>query len=359
MKIAAIAIASVLVLSGCATEPKVEATVTPASDLWSDQCEQYVSPQGTEPFELAYEMVIEDLCSKQAAYDYELNYEVSDSVDKGVADKFTDGLIFSLDYWSNYAPSFAPANFVIFTENDQIWWEEKQKKYLKKPELGWFTSKSEGWHCRVEADIFCPKNYMPDETNVDQRVEFRIIGSQLKWEPRHNVNMVHEAVHAYQDELGFSHYREWFVEGQATFFELAFAYLYYEFEEGRANYLTQPQVQDAKPFKAKTPNEVLQHIESCRTQNNPCDNFKYGVGMMYHEKLVIDHGLETYMSWMAAMDKSMPKGNPSTYDQQTMRKMETEFAGTFEQVFGQRLDEFETEVMPKYIIDSYAAHQPQ
>lgn len=357
MKIAAIALAAALVLSGCSSQTGSSSDVsgTTASDLWSDKCSQYVSPEGTKPFELAYEIVIKDLCSKKAAYEYVLNYEVSESVDKEVADKFTDGLIFALDYWSNYTPSFEPANFVIFTENDQQWWEEKQIKYLKKPDLGWFTSKDEGWHCRVQADIFCPKNFMPDETNNGQRVEFRIIGSMLNWEPRHNVNMAHEVVHAYQDEVGISHYREWLVEGQATFFELAFAYLYYETDEGRANYLNNPKTQDLIKFTATTPAEVKAHIESCRSrQDNPCDSFKYGAGMMYHEKLVLDYGLDAYKAWLGKMAATMPKGNLGGLDQEVANKMEANFIKIFEKSFGVSLEKFEYEIMPQYIVDSYA-----
>lgn len=354
MKLFALAFAAVLVLTGCTTQQPQNATPA-VSELWSDKCAQYESPNNTQPFAQAYEIIIADVCSKSAAYDYELNYEYSETVDKAVAEKFTDGLIFALDYWSNYAPKFEPANFVLFSENDQKWWEQKQVEYLKNPNLGWFTSKDEGWHCRVEADIFCPKNFMPNETNSGQRVEFRIIGSMLTWEPRHNVNMAHEVVHAYQDEVGIGHFREWMIEGQATFFELAFAYLYYGYDEGRGNYLANPQNQDSIKFTAKTPQQVLEHIEACRAQrNNPCDNFKYGVGMMYHEKLVLDHGLEAYKKWLAALAKEMPKGNPADFDQETMNQMEVTFVDTFKSNFGISLAEFETKVMPQYIIDSYS-----
>ena len=271
-----------------------------------------------------------------------------------MADKFTDGLIFALDYWSNYAPGFAPANFILFSEKDQQWWEQKQIQYLKKPDLGWFTSKSEGWHCRVELDIFCPKNFMPDETTIGQRVEFRIIGSELDWQPRHNVNMAHEVVHAYQDEVGLSHIREWFIEGQATFYELAFAYLYYGADEGRDNYLNNPQTQDTIKFTATTPTEVKAHIEACRSrQDNPCDSFKYGVGMMYHEKLVLDYGLDAYTAWLKELVATMPKGNPGGYDQETMNKMEATFIKVFKKSFGISIDEFESVIMPQYIVDSY------
>lgn len=355
MKVLAFAIAAVISLAGCAGAATSQPATPVQSELWSEKCDTYVSPESTQPYAQVYEIIIADLCSSKRAYEYQLNYEYSDTVDKEAAEKFTDGLIFALDYWSNYAPKFEPANFILFSENDQEWWEQKQKEYLKNPDLGWFTSKDEGWHCRVEADIFCPKNFMPDETTSGQRVEFRIIGSMLNWEPRHNVNMAHEVVHAYQDEVGLSHIREWFIEGQATFFELAFAYLYYGTDEGRANYLNNPKTQDAIKFTATTPKEVLNHIDACRArQDNPCDSFKYGVGMMYHEKLVLDHGLGAYKTWLAKMAKTMPKGNPGGFDQETMNRMESVFIKTFEKSFGVTLEKFEYEIMPQYILDSYA-----
>lgn len=356
MKLLALALAAILSLSACTgTGTLASAPATPApSDLWSDKCKTYESPQNTQPYAQVYEIIIADLCSSQRAYEYQLNYEYSETVNKEFAEKFTDGLIFALDYWSNYAPKFEPANFILFSENDQAWWEQKQIEYLKEPDLGWFTSKDEGWHCRVEADIFCPKNFMPEETNNGQRVEFRIIGSMLNWEPRHNVNMAHEVVHAYQDEVGISHYREWLIEGQATFFELAFAYLYYGTDEGRANYLNNPKTQDVMKFTASTAAEVTAHIEACRArQDNPCDSFKYGVGMMYHEKLVLDYGLDAYKGWLSKMASTMPKGNLGGLDQEATNKMEANFTKIFEKSFGVSLEKFEYEIMPQYIVDSY------
>lgn len=356
MKFITLAIAAALVLSGCSTAAVEPVPSEAPSTLWSSKCAAFVSPENPAPFAKAYERVIADVCSSTQAYQYELNYEYSETVDKASAEKFTDGLIFALNYWTNYAPQFEPANFILFSENDEQWWKDKQLQYLKDPDLGWFTSKDEGWHCRVEPDIFCPKNFAPHETTTGQRTEFRIIGSKLMWEPRHNMNMAHEVVHAYQDEVGLSHIREWFVEGQATFFELAFAYLYYGTEEGRATYLNNPKTQDILKFTAETPAEVKAHIESCRSRrDNPCESFKYGVGMMYHEKLVLDHGIDGYKKWLQTLVETMPKGNPGEYDQETMNKMETTFIKVFKESFGITLDEFEGVIMPQYIVDSYSA----
>jgi hypothetical protein len=350
MKIIAAVFAASLVLTGCSSQSNETApspSPTVDASLWSSKCEQFKPSGSTLPHIIAYEAVINDVCSKGAAYEFDLTYESSETANPEIVAKFTDAQTFALNYWSNYSPAFAPTKYVLFSEKDQAWWEQKQTAYLKKPDLGWFTSKDEGWHCRVEADIFCPKKFFPEETTIDQNIEFRIIGSKLNWEPRHNNNMTHEATHAYQDQLGFSHYREWFIEGQATFYEMAFSHLYYGEPIGRKEYMNQTFTQDKIPFDAKTPKEFLDHIDAC--------NSKYGVGMMYHEKLIVDHGLDTYMEWLAAMDKAMPKGNPSTYNQAKMEKMQVVFDKTFKKVFGTTLFEFEYQVMPDYVLAAFAA----
>lgn len=356
---------SVLVLSGCSTAdgnsasepnevvapPEVHGSV----GEWADACENY-SGSPSVGFGGAYHEVIVDLCAKAKPENYSVPNELSPTVSVVNASRYLGSELFHESYWANYMPEGFPRKMrVIFTENDETWWIDQQKKHLIDPDLGWFTSTTEGWHCRVEADIYCPKLFAPKETQSGVSTEFRIIGSELAWQSWQRTNSAHEMVHLYQDAHEQSHWAFWYVEGQATFFELAAARLLLNTDELRTSLvINNPRINDSLKFDPNSTAKIVQYFEDCNwSKDGGCDSFKYGVGSLFHEKLVIDHGLEKYWDWQLFLNTNMPKGNPANFTNSETDNMFRIFNQSFEKVFGFTRNKFEQQIMPEYVYEYF------
>lgn len=346
-----------LLLSGCsANDPDAISSSPNASEslsMWVRACNKYQMAGGKD-FEVAYEAVIADVCQKADENAVELPYEASPTVIQETLDTYLDAETFHISYWKNYMnEDFPTKDRIIFTEKDQSWWETKMKEKIINPDLGWFTSKNEGGHCRVESDIFCPKFFEPKLTTNNKPIEFRIIGTKVEWQDWQLLNSAHESVHLYQDSFGMSHWAPWYVEGQATFFELAMAKLLYNDDYLRREFIvTRPNRQDSLKFEATNIAEVREFLKECySTRNSECESFKYGAASLYHEKLIIDYGLPKYFEWQSVLAKKMPAGNPGTFSQAKQQLTERRFAEIFEQTFGLELSTWEQNDLAQYLLD--------
>ena len=361
----------VLVLSSCANtvvvEPApigtqssavVEGPIVEEQVLlseWVAACEDHV-PKSEGQHSLAYEAVISEVCEKANPDGYLLPHLFSSTVSHSDSKRYLDGEAFHESYWATRMnPNFPVKMRIIFSENDEEWWKEQQVANLTEPELEWFTSKDEGWHCRVEADIFCPKFYGPSLTTTGIPTEFRIIGSKLSWEDWQLTNSVHESVHLYQDSHGQTHWTYWYIEGQATFFELALARLLFDEDKVRTGSLfINPENTDTLKLVPTSTDLVAEYLKDCEnSKNGECDAFKYGGGSLFHEKLVIDYGLDRYFQWQDYLNEKMPKGNPSNFNAAQGHELAKTFDQSFEVIFGISQQEFETEIMPAYIFEVY------
>jgi hypothetical protein len=361
----------VLVLSSCANTAVVEPApiITQSSAVaeepiveeqeliseWLAACEDHVPiPEGQHS--LAYEAVIIEVCGKANPDGYLLPHLFSPTVSQTDSKRYLDGEAFHESYWvKRMNPDFPVKMRIIFSEKDGEWWKEQQVANLIDPELGWFTSKDEGGHCRVLADIFCPKFYGPSDTTTGIPTEFRIIGSKLSWEDWQLTNSAHESVHLYQDSHGQSHWTFWYIEGQATFFELALARLLFDQDDLRTgSVFSNPQRTDSLKLVPTSSDTVAKYLKDCEnSRNGECDSFKYGGGSLFHEKLVIDFGLERYFEWQDFLNEQMPKGNPANFDAAQGNELAKTFDKSFEEIFGFSQREFETEIMPAYIFEVY------
>jgi hypothetical protein len=359
MRIVVALVFSALLLSGCsAQEPSVSVEASPEEvekNEWMLACQDF-SPQPEDlEFQIAYNSLIQDVCGKADPASYDIGAELSPTVSIESTNRYLDAETFHGSYWAGFMdPSYKKKRFV-FTELDQTWWEEKQVATLVNPDLGWFTSKDEGWHCRVEADIFCPKNFISSETIDGIPTEFRIIGTGLQWQDWQRTNSAHEVVHLYQDSHEQSHWSFWYIEGQATFYELAMANLLFNSNKIRRDFLFENRVaEDTLVFEPTSPEYVAQYFDDCdRSAEGSCHSFRYGVGSMFHEKLVIDYGLDTYWEWQDYLNTNMPKGDMANFSNSERQEAITVFGESFDAVFGLSRQTFEREVMASYIFEYF------
>jgi len=343
--------------SAVAEEPIVEEQVLLSE--WVAACQDHV-PITEGQHSLAYEAVISEVCGKANPDGYLLPHVFSPTVSKSDSQRYLDGEAFHESYWvTRMNPDFPLKMRIIFSENDEEWWKEQQVANLIDPELGWFTSKDEGGHCRVEAEIFCPMFFEPSLTTTGIPTEFRIIGSKLSWEDWQLTNSAHESVHLYQDSHGQSHWAYWYIEGQATFFELALARLLFDGDNNRIrSVFSDPQRMDALQLVSTSTDTVAAYLKDCEnSRNGECESFKYGGGSLFHEKLVIDFGLEQYFKWQDYLNEKMPKGNPANFNAAQGNELAKTFNKSLEEIFGFSQKEFETKIMPEYILEVY--NQPK
>jgi hypothetical protein len=355
---------SSLVLTGCS--PSQEALFSnealeaqsvvgaSGSNEWVQACKTF-KPGSTGGFGVAYDAVIAEVCAKAKPNSFNASAVVSPSVSARNLSRYMDSLRFHESYWgTRMNPSFTSPLRVVFSERDKKWWTQKQKQYLLKPDLGWFTSKSEGFHCRVMADGYCPKHFEGALTKSGTPVEFRIIGSRLNWQNWQLTNGAHEAIHIYQDSHSQNFWSFWYIEGQATFFELAMARLLHKSDSLRKMYLVDnPKQQDSLKFNAKTPEGAAKYFSDCNNSGNACASFKYGGASLFHEKLVLDYGLKKYFEWQDWLNSNMPRGNMGKFTPLETEALYKTFAKSFEVVFGITQEHFETKVMPQYVLSSY------
>lgn len=348
---------ALFLLTGCSSIEPSGSTPIPksskAANAWVRACANY-EYSASKDFEIAYEEVIRDACAKVDLNAIAVPFESSQTVNKESLEIYIGAEKFHLGYWNKYMQSgFPTKQRIVFTELDQAWWEQKMNENILKPDLSWFTSKNEGGHCRVESDIFCPKFFEPVLTTTGLPTEFRIIGTKLGWQDWQLLNSAHETVHLYQDSHGMSHWAFWYIEGQATFFELAMSKLYFGDNYLRREFIvTRPNRQDSLKYSATNLAESRAFLKKCKaSRNGDCENFKYGAGSLFHEKLVIDYGLAKYFDWQMKLAARMPKGNPGNLSHTKQMRTETEFAVIFEESFGQSLDHFENQTMAQYLLD--------
>lgn len=322
---------------------------------WVRACEHY-EPDTSEDFLAVYDQVIRDVCSNYDLDARAIPAVLSSTVNPKDAERYLNSEAFHEGYWAKFmAADFPVKQRVIFTELDEKWWEQQMKSTLLEPELGWFTSTTEGGHCRVESTIFCPKFYEGKLTKSGLPVEFRIIGTELNWDDWRVLNGAHESTHLYQDSYGMSHWASWYIEGQATFYEIAMSRLLFDNNNIRREYVyNRPARQDAWQIDASSVKSVLDFLDKCdHAQQGECDGFKYGGGSLFHEKLILDYGFEKYMDWQTFLINNMPMGNPMDLTREVRDQMVLIFDQSFVEVFGISKSEWEREVMAPYLMLIY------
>ena len=357
---------SLLILSGCATtEANVEPSQSPeieetaALNIFEQGCLDFEAGLIEHKYLDVYEPILRDICQN-----FEMKYELvevitSPKVDSGKVEYYVDANVFGLSYWDRYVEQGMTKRYlVLLMEDEQDWWSE-QLDQLLIIEPTWFGPSAEAGHCyAAEPEAFCPKLYVGNEgdTKGDYDVLATMLGSKMQWTTFRRVVPIHEATHGFQTATQLGHWRYWYVEGQATYFELAASVLVPDLRgtNWRDEQLVQSHQNDQHKFTATTVDEVVQYLYDCDHGKN-CDGFRYLGASFAHQLLVNEYGVEKYLAWNLALAEQLPD-----FDWKVMHERPDDvqrgtrlFASLFEEFFGSDLETWEREVFAPYVLEHY------
>ena len=353
-------------LAGCAPSPVEqelipEPTPSPAVELsiFDAGCAALEDGTLSHSHLEVYRAILVDICT-----DFEMNYELVDAtfsprVDKESAQRYVDTNVFGLSYWNRYVEGgLPPLKTYLLMEEEKEWWADQLKGELTvKPE--WFGPTDGGGHCyAAEAEAFCPKAYygMDKEVTGSSNILTTMIGSKLQWTTFRKVVPIHEATHQFHSVTGLGNWRYWYIEGQATYFEMASSVLVSGL--GGSNWrIEQAELagtQDDIPFTATNAKQAYEFMQKCQNGSN-CQGLSYFGSSLAHELLVNTYGVDKYFAWNLDIADRLPdflwRETPS--DQATMRKGNDGFAKSFKEFFGIDIDDWERKELAPYLLETY------
>jgi|688.fasta_scaffold107130_3 hypothetical protein len=353
-------------LAGCAPSPVEqelipESTPSPTAELsmFDAGCAKFEDETLTHSHLDVYRPILEDICR-----DFEMKYDLvdvalSEKVNKASANRYVDANVFGLSYWDRYVEGgLAPLRIILMTEEEETWWAEQLKgKLTLKPE--WFGPSDGGGHCyAAEAEAFCNKAYygMDKEVKGASNILTTMIGSKLEWTTFRRVVPIHEATHQFHSATGLGNWRFWYIEGQATYFEMASSVLVSGL--GGSNWrLEQAELagtQDDIPFTATNAKQAYEFIQKCQN-GSTCQGLSYFGSSLAHELLVSTYGVNKYFAWNLALADRLPdflwRETPS--NQNTMRKGSEGFAKIFNEFFEIDIDDWERKEFAPYLLETY------
>lgn len=358
----------ILILSGCVTQdPTLESRApqetkqAQAVNIFEQGCLDFEAGLIEHKYLDVYEPILRDICQ-----DFEMKYELvevitSPKVDPAKVEYYVDANVFGLSYWDRYVEKGMTKRYlVLLMEEEQDWWSE-QLDQLLVIEPTWFGPSAEAGHCyAAEAAAFCPKLYVGNEgdTKGDYDVLTTMLGSTMQWTTFRRVVPIHEATHGFQTSTMLGHWRYWYVEGQATYFELAASVLVPDLRgtNWRDEQLIQSHANDEHRFTAKTVDEVVEYMWECDYGKKRCDGFRYLGASFAHQLLVNEHGVEKYLAWNLAIADQLPDFNWKVMHerQDDVDRGTKLFASLFEEFFGSDLETWEREVFAPYVLEHYS-----
>ena len=304
-----------------------------------------------------YRPLVEDICNG-FEMDYSLvQVKTSPRVDSDSVKLYVENNVFGLSYWNRYvAGGLEPMKVILLTEDEQDWWSQELNGLVTvTPE--WFGPTDGGGHCyAAEAEAFCPKAYYAHdgETTGNFNVLTTMLGSKVDWNTFRKVVPIHESTHQFHSTTGLGHWRWWFIEGQATYFELAATVLVpnlgasdWRDEIGRDTYS-----RDELKFNASNVAETLAYINECN-KTGKCNGFRYFGASLAHELLVNTYGIETYLNWNLALAESLPDFFWRGMDEETARLGNLQFEEIFEEFFGTDIGTWEQTEFASLVLETY------
>jgi hypothetical protein len=355
-----------IVLSGCSASPVVpestpEVAPTPEVELsmFEAGCAKLSDGTLSHSHIENYRLILEDICR-----DFEMDYElvqvsINERVDMDSADRYVDNYVYSLSYWNRYVEGgLPPFKIILMTETDQDWWAEQLEGELTiEPE--WFGPTDGGGHCyAAEAEAFCNKAYymMDKEVTGTSNILTTMIGSKLQWTTFRRVVPVHEATHQFHSVTGLGNWRFWYIEGQATYFEMASSVLVSGLggENWRLEQAALANTQDDIPFTAKSAEQAYDFMKKCNSGAN-CQGLMYFGSSLAHELLVNTYGVEKYFAWNLALAERLPDflWRETPRNEAAMRAGTQGFAAAFKEFFGKDIDEWERNELAPYLLQTY------
>ena len=228
-----------------------------------------------------------------------------------------------MQIWTNFYLQSEPIKWVLFTENDYLWWKI-QVKTLENNFANfdaWNFDSKNLVHCEVNLNSFCGYGAVrglglgPEYINVN----YLLIGSNVKNAPNVNV-AIHESVHHYQANYIYRNLKNslpcWFGEGQATFFENAITP--YLMEDKYGGYIREEQIKnlltEMKGAKYFTATKWIEVINSWKTSNQ-CylGGINYSFGLLAFEYIYSEYSIAQIhlvleemingLSWSNALSK--------------------------------------------------------
>ena len=329
----------------------------PELSMFEQGCSELRNGTLTHKYLDKYLALVEDICA-----DFEMDYSLvevktSPLVDPDSVRLYVENNVFGLSYWNRYvAGGLEPLKVILLMEEEQEWWSEELDGLVTvTPE--WFGPTDGGGHCyAAEAEAFCPKVYYAHdgETTGDFNVLTTMLGSKVEWNTFRKVVPIHEATHEFHSTTGLGHWRWWFIEGQATYFELAATVLVPDLgasdwrdEVGRDTYS-----RDELRFNASTVEETVAYMDEC-DKTGKCNGFRYFGASLAHELLVNTYGIDTYLDWNLEIAERLPDFFWRGMDEETARQGNLQFAEIFEEFYGVDIDAWEQTVFASLVLETY------
>jgi hypothetical protein len=351
-------------LAGCATSPseeKSEALPDPEVELsiFDAGCAALDNGSLAHSHLDVYRPILLDICT-----DFEMNYDLVDvtlsaKVDTESAERYVETNVFGLSYWDRYVEGgLPPLKMFLLMEKEQDWWADQLAGQVTvEPE--WFGPTDGGGHCYAAvAEAFCPKAYyaIDKEVNGTSNILTTMIGSKLEWTTFRKVVPIHEATHQFHSMTGLGNWRFWYIEGQATYFEMASSVLVSGL--GGSNWrIEQAELagkQDDIPFTATNAKQAYEFIQKCQSGPN-CQGLSYFGSSLAHELLVSTYGVETYFAWNLALADRLPDflWRETPQNQAVMQEGIQGFAKIFKEFFGVDIDKWERTEFAPYLLATY------
>lgn len=343
--------------SGDATSESNTQSATERVSMFEQGCASLANGSLTHKYLEKYRPIVEDICDG-----FEMDYSLVEVVTSPLVDQdsvqlYVENNVFGLSYWDRYvAGGLEPMKMLLLMEDEEDWWSEELNGLVTvTPE--WFGPTDGGGHCyAAEAEAFCPKGYYAHdgETTGEFNVLTTMLGSKLEWNTFRKVVPIHEATHQFHSTTGLGHWRWWFIEGQATYFELAATVLVPDLgasdwrdEVGRDTYS-----RDELRFNASTVEETVAYMDECE-KTGKCNGFRYFGASLAHELLVNTYGIDTYLEWNLEIAERLPDFFWRGMDEETARQGNLQFAEIFEEFYGVDIDAWEQTVFASLVLETY------
>lgn len=315
--------------------PNVDESAQTRKNRWIEKCESYTY-NSNKSWAGAYRQIIDDICSET-----KINPDVIDVIygpNANPSDPLTvsyiETAIFAWSFWENYVPNPTKTTFIVVSPEDNVWWKQNATKYtsISQQELGSCAYFNE--------NNFCSYKYLKAEgkTNIDGDIFLWVVKQDSPLKADTYIDPAHNAVHWFQDAYEFQHWYEFFIEGHATMYEIAFHILDSNRDNYREGYAWLSHTMDNIKFVAKTKEEVNAHFDRCYGRGYDCNHFYYGGGAMFHETLILNYGYDSYMQWnelLASIDTT------------------SEFNDLFERKYLISIEKYQSSQFASYVAESF------
>ena len=261
-------------------------------------CEAYEF-KGSSDFVVAYELLIEDMCSQGELVGSLLDLRVGENIlDKPIG-FYVDAVLFHLNYFDGIAVGgIDPVPMIVVSEFDKEFWQAELEELLTI-DFEWANPSDAGGHCgyRFEGEAYCPNIYIPGETVAGNSILTLFLGEQEVFRDHDTWRKsipAHSAVHAVQYGKKMTHFTQWVIEGQALLHELAYQQLMDGATVRFSKYLPLAVYEAPRKLDPSSEETIRAHIAECVMYGSECLDFHSFSGSIYLEKLILDFGVEKY-----------------------------------------------------------------